>query len=81
MKTSLRSIVTSYREHEITAYREDCLAGYPLLYWSIFRESDRFECDSGFTEGDDRVEDFVGYLRDRVDAELLEDDPWMEKVK
>lgn len=70
-----------YRGHEIKVWRERCMAGYPLLYYSIFRESDGYECTSGFTEGADTVRDFLGYMRERVDAELADPDPWLEKSK
>ncbi len=65
-----------YRGHEIEAKREKCLAGYPLLYYSVFRVSDGLECLSGYTTGSDKVEDFVGYLKARVDNELEFDQPW-----
>ena len=70
---------TVYRGHEIEVYRDECLAGYSLLYYSIFRLSDGYECDSGFTEEKATVREMIGYLKERIDNELLEDNPWMEK--
>lgn len=67
-----------HRGHEITVTREKCMAGYSLLYYSIFRKSDGYECTSGFEDSDEKVGDFVGVMKQRVDAELAEDDPWME---
>ena len=68
----------SYRGHEIDAHREKCLAGYTLLYFSVFRESDGYECVSSYTTGDDTPADMIGYLKELVDAELASDDPWGE---
>ena len=68
-----------YRGYEIEVRREPCMAGYKLLYWSIFRESDGYECASGADDTDDTVRDTIGYLKTRVDAELQEDNPWGEK--
>lgn len=70
----------SYRGHEIKVTREKCMAGYPLLYFSIFRESDLFECMSGYEDSAETVRDKVKQLCERVDAELLEEDPWMENA-
>lgn len=57
----------SYRGFEIEAKREKCLAGYSLLYFSIFRESDGWELLSDYSEGDDTVHAAVGYLKETVD--------------
>jgi hypothetical protein len=69
-----------YKGHEITVTRERSMAGYSMLYYSVFRESDGYECDSGFSDSDDTVKDFVDMMKERVDAELAEDDPWGEGI-
>ena len=66
----------SYRGHEINVYREKCMAGYKLLYYSIFRESDGFECTSGYSDCDDTVRDMIKMFKQRVDEELKEKKPW-----
>lgn len=71
----------SYRGFEIDAHRERSLGGDVLLYWSIFRKSDLYECDSGFSTGSDTVRTWVKMLKERVDAELVEADPWGEAGK
>ena len=68
----------TYRGHEIEAKREKCLAGYRLLYFSVFRVSDGYECVSSYTTGDDTPAEMVGYLKSRVDAELASPTPWDE---
>lgn len=67
-----------YKGHEIDVHREKCLGGYTLLYYSIFRVSDGYECLSSFEDSAEKVRDMVGYLKERVDAELAEEDPWNE---
>lgn len=65
-----------YRGHEIEVKREKCMGGWSLLYYNIFRTSDGYECASGFTEDSSPVRTYVGYMKERVDAELAEQDPW-----
>lgn len=67
-----------YRGHEIEVKREKSMAGYLLLFWSIFRESDGYECDSGYEDSAETVRDKVKQFKKRVDNELAEDDPWGE---
>lgn len=67
---------TEYRGHEIEVKRERCMGGWTMLYYSIFRISDGYECTSGCTEDTSPVRTYVGYMKERVDAELAEDDPW-----
>jgi hypothetical protein len=54
------------------------MAGYDLLYFSVFRESDGYECVNSFSDGTDTVHDYIGYMKTRIDSELREDDPWGE---
>lgn len=70
---------TDYRGHEIEAYRGDSMAGIDLLYFSVFRESDGYECTSGFTYGGETPAEFTKHLKSRIDAELATDDPWGER--
>jgi hypothetical protein len=67
-----------YRGHEIEAHRDRSLGGDTLVYWSIFRVSDGFECDTGYSDSADNTVRWIELLRERVDAELAETDPWME---
>jgi hypothetical protein len=73
-------VINLYRGHRINVTREKCLAGYALLYFSIFRESDQYECMSGYEDSAETVRDKVKQLRERIDNELAEDDPWMEEA-
>jgi len=69
----------SYRGYDIDVHRERSMGGDVLLYYSIFRQSDGYEATSGFSTGSDTVREFIGYMKERVDAELAEADPWDEK--
>lgn len=68
----------SYRGHEIDAHREKCLAGYSLLYFSVYRESDGLECVCGYEDSAEKTRDMVEILKRRVDAELASPNPWSE---
>lgn len=69
-----------YRGHEITVTRERCLGGWDMLYTAIFRVSDGYECTSFCEDSGEKVRDQVRYMKQRIDAELAEDDPWMERA-
>lgn len=67
-----------HRGHTITVYRERCMGGWDMLYYSVFRDADRYECVSSFTEDESPVRTYVRYMKERIDAELASDDPWGE---
>lgn len=75
----LKEVKRFYLGHEITVWREPCLAGYPLTYYSVFRTSDGYECTSGYTEDDSSLKTLAGYLQERIEEELKSEDPWGEK--
>lgn len=68
-----------HRGHTIEVEREKAMGGWSMLFWSIFRDSDGLECDSGFSDSDETVRELAGQLRERVDAELATEDPWLER--
>jgi hypothetical protein len=70
---------TIYRGHEIIVERQPCLAGYPLLYFSVFRCADGFECLTSYEDSAETVREKIKQLKARIDNELLEDDPWLER--
>lgn len=47
--------------------------------FSIFRMSDWYECMSGYEDSAETVRDKIQQLKDRVDSELAEKDPWGEE--
>ena len=69
----------NYKGYEIEVFRDMCLGGWEQLYYSIFREEDGFECVTGFVGGEEKVRDMVKYLKERVDNEEKDDDPWGEQ--
>lgn len=70
---------TVYKGYEIDVHRDRCMGGWSMLYYSIFRLSDGYECTSGCTEDTSPVRVYVGYMKDRIDAELADSDPWGEQ--
>lgn len=64
----------TYKGHEIEVTREKCLGGWSQIYFSVFR--DGRECTSGFTSDESPVREYMGYMKDRVDAELALAKPW-----
>lgn len=69
---------TIYRGHEIDVHRDQCLGGWGMLYFSITRISDGYECLCSFEDSAEKVRDKIKELKERVDNELAEDDPWCE---
>lgn len=45
----------------------------------IFRKSDGFECLSSFEDSNETVRSKIVQLKDCIDAEELEENPWGEK--
>ena len=69
---------TVYREHEIDVFRDKCLGGWSMLYFSVFRLSDKLEIISGFEDSRDSIKSKVESLKGDVDEtiehpELYED--------
>lgn len=67
-----------YREHEINVTREPSMSGAMLVFYSVFRVSDGYECTSGFQDTSDTVREMVKFLKERVDEELASENPWDE---
>ena len=61
-----------YRGHEIDCHRDECMAGYKLLNFAVFRISDQREIICDFTGGDDTVRDYIGYMKNRVDGYIID---------
>ena len=70
-----------YKGYDIEVTREKSCAGYMLLYFNIFRKSDGYECLSSFEDSEETVRDKIAQLKERIDNEHKEDDPWMEKAE
>lgn len=70
----------SYKGYEIEVKRERCLGGWDMTYYTIYRESDGYECVCDFSEGEDSVRDWIKWMKERVDDELASDDPWGERA-
>jgi hypothetical protein len=69
----------THRGYEISVTREKCLGGWSLLYYSIFRIEDGYEALSSFEDSGHTVREVVGHMKQRIDNELAEDDPWLER--
>lgn len=61
-----------YKGYEIEVKREKCLGGWGMLYYSIFRKSDGYECLSSFEDSGETVRDKINQLKERIDNELEE---------
>ena len=69
---------TIYRGFELEAKRENCLAGYPLVYYSAFRISDGWEMISSFSDSADTVRDYIKDLKQKVDECYENPEEWGE---
>jgi len=61
-----------YRGFEIDVRRERALGGWDNLYFSIIRLSDGYILEDSFTTGEDTVRDYIGYMKERIDAEVAQ---------
>jgi len=60
----------NYNGFEIEVKREQCMAGYSLVYYSTFRISDGWELNSGFYDTADTVRDVIKSMKAEVDDYL-----------
>jgi hypothetical protein len=74
-------MIVKYRGYEIEVKREECLGGWPLLYYSVYRIEDGWCAIESFEDSDETVRDMVGHMKARIDNELAECDPWMEQAE
>jgi len=70
----------NYRGHTIEVCREKCLGGWELLYYNVFRISDGLECINDFEDSAEKVRDKIKQLKECVDEELAQKNPWKEPV-
>jgi hypothetical protein len=71
---------TNYKGYEIEVVREECMAGYDLVYYSVYRISDGLEVIADFTETADTVPFLIKCMKDRVD-EFIETEGDSEMLK
>lgn len=69
-----------YRGYEIDVRRERSMGGRSMLYYSIYRISDGYECVAGCTTDSSTVREYVRFMKERIDNELAEADPWGEEA-
>ena len=72
-------MIALYRGHTITVTRERSMGGDVLLYLAIVRDADSYLCMEAPYSGSETVREMVRYMKQRVDAELRDDDPWGEQ--
>lgn len=57
-----------YKDFELEVKREDCMAGYPLTYYTIYEDGYEHVCS--FTESTDTIRDIIKDLKEWVDYYL-----------
>ena len=67
-----------YKGYEIGVSRESSLDGCSMIYYTITRMSDGYECVCSFEDSSETVRDKVRQLKERIDNEHTEVDPWDE---
>jgi len=71
-----------YKGYEVEVKREECMAGYKLVYFSVYRVEDGLCVVDSFDETKDTVRDYIKWMKGRVDefieskgaSELMEDE-------
>ena len=67
-----------YKGYEIGVSRESSLDGCSMIYYTITRMSDGYECVCSFEDSSETVRDKIRQLKERIDNEHTEVDPWDE---
>lgn len=71
----------TYRGYEIDAHRAKSLGGDTLLYYSVFRQVDLYECTSGYSDDADTIQTWIQTLKKRVDEEIADSSDWVLSPK
>jgi hypothetical protein len=74
----VKELKVDHRGYEIEVKREKSMAGWSMLYYSIVRKHDGYVPVDSFCDSDDTVPTMVKQLKNRIDSELEDDDPWGE---
>lgn len=69
---------TQYKGYEIDVSREPSLGGCSMIYYTITRMSDGYECLCSFEDSSETVRDKIKHLKERINNEHEERDPWGE---
>lgn len=77
----LSLMISHHRGYEIDVWREKCLGGWLMLYYTVVREEDGWFALDGFEDSAETVRDKIKQFKDRVDVELESDDPWDQKLE
>jgi len=72
-------MIAKYKGYYIEVTREQCTAGYDLLYYSVTRISDGYTPLCDYEDSAESVKGQIANLKERIDNEHKTDDPWMEK--
>lgn len=64
-------MIVKYKDYIIDVKREKCMAGYSLLYYSVFTP-DGEEIICSFEDSAEKVRDIVKSMKMRVDAHILD---------
>jgi hypothetical protein len=74
-------VIAHHRGYEIDVHRDRCLGGWTLLYYTVIRQEDGYIAVESFEDSAETVRDMVRHMKDRIDAELATDDPWLERAE
>lgn len=59
---------SKYRGYDLEVVRDNCMAGYPLLYYSIFKDGE--EIDNSFEDSEETVRGKLKQLKKEVDMRI-----------
>ena len=71
--------IKNYRGYELIAERHKTMSGDRAIIWSIMRVSDGYLGAAETSYDEDTIRTWIKTLKERVDNELKEIDPWMEE--
>lgn len=67
-----------YKGYEIDVSRESSLGGCSMIYYTVTRMSDGYECLCSFEDSSETVRDKIKQLKERINNEHSGDDIWGE---
>lgn len=60
-------VTLHYRGFTIDVWRDECLGGWSMIYYSIVRDKDGWELDCGFYDSEDPLMEFAEDCKHSID--------------
>lgn len=71
-------MIIKYKGFEIDVRRENCMAGYDLIYRDVFRIDDGYQLWGDYSDDSDTVRTHIKMMKFQIDEYLKDPKKWKE---